>query len=80
VRPQIVGSLIKITVTPEISYMSDKGEGVIEVTKLSTTVMARPNEPITIGAVRSQGEFGSRFYTSETGEAVTMVLTAKVVD
>ncbi|MDD5085263.1 MAG: hypothetical protein PHE61_04370 [Candidatus Omnitrophica bacterium] len=85
VRPRIVqGNIIEVTVTPEISYETVKGYRDIKIDRLSTTVMVSDGESIILGgsATKEQFErqFNEYFYKDETGEAVIVTLTPRIME
>ncbi len=80
VKPRIIGNQIEVTLTPEVSYETQDGQGTIAVTKLSTTVIVPDGEPIEIGAGVQETEFESNFYRRESGEAVRVILTPRVME
>ena len=80
VKPRILGNQIEVTLTPEVSYETQDGQGTIAVTKLSTTVLVPDGESIEIGAGLQETEFESNFYRRESGEAVRVILTPRVME
>ena len=80
VRPRIVGRMIEVTLTPEISYESKDGKNSIEIAALSTQVMVPDGGSMEIGASLAKTEFENRFYTGETGEALRILLTPRILD
>ncbi len=84
VRPRIYGNMIVVTLTPEISYVSDKGRGIIAVDKLSTTVRVLNGQSIRIGGSFSRSEtekeFNELFYRDEQGEGVIITLTPRIME
>jgi len=80
VSPRIVGNEIEVTLTPEISYESPEGRGVIKVTHLSTTVRVPPGQSVEIGGSYGKSEFYDQFYRRESGEAVKFVLTPVILE
>ena len=84
VRPRILGNLIEVKITPEVSYRSKEGDGVIEIDKLSTTVVVSNGQSVQIGggATRRAVDkgFDDLFYRDERGEAVTITLTPRIME
>lgn len=80
VRPRVVGDQIEVTLTPEISYETQDGRGTIAVTKLSTVVIVPNGETLDIGGSLQKSEFENNFYRRETGEAVQILLTPRIME
>lgn len=80
VSPRIRGDQIEVTLTPEISYETDQGRGVIAVKKLSTTVSVPSGQSIEVGGGVSKSEFADNFYRRQTGEALQITLTPTVME
>ncbi|MBI4372399.1 MAG: hypothetical protein HY585_01575, partial [Candidatus Omnitrophica bacterium] len=80
VSPRVRGSLIEVTLTPEVSYETEDGRGSIAVTKLSSTILVPNGQTIEIGAGQQKSEFETNFYTRESGEAVRITLTPTIME
>ena len=80
VTPKILGKEIELTLTPEVSYETGGGTGSIAVRKLSTSVRVPDGQPIEIGSASEKSEFENHFYRRQTGEAVRILLTPKILE
>lgn len=80
VQPRILGNQIEVTLTPEISYETNDGRGSIAVKRLSTTVRLYDGESMEVGGGIRRSQFEDQFYRHETGEAVQIVLTPRIMD
>ncbi len=80
VKARVVGGEIEVTLTPEISYETQDGRGSIAVQRLSTSVRVRQGQSLEIGGNISKSEFENNFYRSESGTALQVVLTPKILD
>ena len=77
---RIVGDgQIEVTLTPEISYQTQDGHGSIAVQKMSTSVIVPEGQPLEIGGNISNSEFDGNFYRGQSGQALQIVLTPRVV-
>jgi hypothetical protein len=70
---RIRGNLIEVQLTPEISYqaLADERTGVVQVDKLSSTIVVRSGGTIEVGRVESASEFYDHFYRSERGTSLS---------
>ena len=82
VLPRLLGNVVEVEVTPEISYQTqqDTETHVIQVNRLSTTVQVPVGETIQLGSVVSDSEFFDAFYRNERGERLVIYLTPQVLD
>ena len=82
VLPRLLGNVVEVEVTPEISYQTqqDTETHVIQVNRLSTTVQVPMGETIQLGSVVSDSEFFDAFYRNERGERLVIYLTPQVLD
>jgi hypothetical protein len=80
VKPRIIGNQIEVTLTPEVSYETGDGRGTIAVKKLSTTVLVPNGQSIEIGGAVQKSEFENNFYRRETGEAIRVILTPRILE
>lgn len=81
VTPRIVGDtgdLVEVTLTPQISFMSDKKRGVIDITTLSTTVIAQDGQSISIGGLQKDAEFDKYFFRSSSQGNLDIILTPHI--
>jgi type II secretory pathway component GspD/PulD (secretin) len=83
VRPTILpGKRIRLKVTPQISYRSDQGDGILELVEAATEVVVPSGQPVTIGGSEQTAEVTRQFLigyerANRTGQ-VTLVLTAEI--
>jgi type II secretory pathway component GspD/PulD (secretin) len=83
VRPTILpGKRIRLKVTPQISYRSDQGDGILELVEAATEVVVPSGQPVTIGGLEQTAEVTRQFLigyerANRTGQ-VTLVLTAEI--
>jgi len=82
VLPRLRGNMVEVEVTPEISYQTpaDERSHVIQVSRLSSTVLVPVGETIQLGAVATASEFFDAFYRSERDERLVVYLTPQVLD
>ncbi len=78
VTPRIIGDTIEITLTPQISFISDKKWGVIDIKTLSTTVIARDGESITIGGLQKDADFEKYFFSDSSKGNLEIILTPHI--
>jgi len=79
VTPKIKGDLIEIELTPEISALIDKESKVIDIKKLSTTVMAADGESISIGEFIQDKYFSGTFFKSGRSSKLDIILTPRIM-
>ncbi len=79
VTARAIGREIEVTLTPEISYETQDGRGSIAVRKLSTSVRVPDGQSMEIGGGVSESEFNSNFYRSQSGQALEIVLTPRIL-
>ena len=80
VRARVLGGgQIEVTLTPEISYLTQDGRGSIAVQKMSTSVIVPAGQSMEIGGNIAQSEFNSNFYRGVSGQALQIVLTPKII-
>jgi Flp pilus assembly secretin CpaC len=83
VRPTILpDKRIRLKVTPQISYKSDDGTGMIELVEASTEVVVQSGQPMTIGESGGSSEAMRQFLlgyerANRTGQ-VSIVLTGEI--
>ena len=73
------GGQIEVTLTPEISYQTRDGHGTIAVQRMSTSVIVPDGQPLEIGGSISNSEFDSNFYRGQSGQALQILLTPRVI-
>ena len=83
VVPVIQGNLIKVSLTPELSYFTDKGKKTVKVNTLTTTVVVRNGQSICLGGHSSSNkDFSMHFFRKidKSGKFVTfdVILTPKI--
>ena len=82
VRPTILpNKRIRLKVTPQISYRSDQGDGMVELVEASTEVVVQSGQPVMIGGTEGSAEVMRQFLlgyegANRTGQ-VSIVLTAE---
>jgi hypothetical protein len=79
VTPKIRGGVIEIELTPEISAVIDKENKVIDIEKLSTTVMAVDGQSISIGGLIQDKEFSGTFFKSGQSSRRDIILTPRIM-
>lgn len=82
VRPTILpDQRIRVQITPQISYQSDRGDGTIALVEASTEVVVHTGQPITIGGTDGRGEVMRQFLLGyervHQANQVGIVLTAE---
>ncbi|HRZ67839.1 MAG TPA: hypothetical protein P5521_06865, partial [Candidatus Omnitrophota bacterium] len=68
----------EITLTPQISYLADRRRGVIDIQKLSTTVIAYDGQPLVIGGLEKDRDFDRHFFTTSSSRSLEIVLTPHI--
>jgi hypothetical protein len=72
---------IRVKITPQISYQSDRGDGTIALVEASTEVVVHTGQPITIGGTDGRGEVMRQFLLGyervNQANQVSIVLTAE---
>jgi len=79
VTPKIRGSVIEIELTPEISAVIDQENKVIDVKKLSTTVMAYDGQPVSIGSLIQDKDFSGTFFRFNKSSELDIILTPRIM-
>ncbi len=79
VTPKIRGSVIEITLTPEISAVIDQKKKIIDVKRLSTTVMAADGQSISIGGLIKDKDFSGMFFKSSQSSNLDIILTPRIM-
>ncbi|MDD5681219.1 MAG: hypothetical protein PHI59_08290 [Candidatus Omnitrophica bacterium] len=79
VTPKIRGGVIEVELTPEISAVIDKRERIIDVKKLSTTVMAADGQSISIGGLIQDKDFSGMFFKSGKSSSLDIILTPRIM-
>jgi hypothetical protein len=79
VEPRIIDNgSVEITLTPQISYLADRRRGVIDIQKLSTTVIAYDGRPLVIGGLEKDRDFGRHFFTTSSSRSLEIILTPHI--
>ena len=78
VNPKIRGDYIEISVTPQISYVSEDTSGTIDIKEVTTTVFAVDGQPISIGGLFKDEEFSNYFFKTKTKSNLDIILTPHV--
>ncbi|MFH0839823.1 MAG: hypothetical protein V1883_02265 [Candidatus Omnitrophota bacterium] len=79
VTPKIRGGVIEIELTPEISAVIDRKKKIIDVKTLSTTVMARDGQPVSIGGLIQDEDFSGMFFRSGKSSNLDIILTPRII-
>lgn len=79
VTPKIKGDFIEIELTPEISAVIDKENKIIDIKKLSTTVMVADGQSISIGGLIQDKDFSGMFFKSGQSSELDVILTARIM-
>lgn len=79
VEPRIIGNgSVEITLTPQISYLADRRRGVVDIQKLSTTVIAYDGQPLVIGGLEKDRDFDRHFFTTSSSRSLEIILTPHI--
>ena len=83
VLPRVKGETISVTITPQVSYVTDAERGTIKFARISTTVDVKDGEAVILGSSPMDGESTVKRFLGgiqKTGEKTDfyMVLTATV--
>ncbi|MBI5559877.1 MAG: hypothetical protein HY883_01205 [Deltaproteobacteria bacterium] len=83
VLPLVKGNTITVTITPEVSYITDAGRGTIRFNRISTTVDVKDGEPVVLGGSPADRESTVTRFLGGAGKTdeetdFYMVLTATV--
>lgn len=78
VTPRIIGDLVEISLTPQVSYISSKGRGIIDITTLTTTVIVKDGHSVSIGGLQKDAEFESYFFKSSSQSNLNIILTPHI--
>jgi type II secretory pathway component GspD/PulD (secretin) len=79
VTPKIRGNFIEVELTPEISAVIDRKKKIIDVKKLSTTVMAADGQSISIGGLIQDKDFSGMFFKSGKSSSLDIILTPRIM-
>ena len=78
VTPKIRGNYIEITLTPQVSYISDKDSGVIDIKEVSTSVLVADGQSVNIGGLFKDSEFSNIFFRTESASKLDIILTPHI--
>lgn len=78
VIPRIIGDSVEITLTPQISYVSDKKRGTIDLKTLTTTVIVKDGQSLSIGGLQKDAEFERYFLKSSSESNLDIILTPHI--
>ena len=78
VTPKIRGGYIEVSLTPQISYLSEGTRDVINIKELSTTVIAANGQSISIGGLIKDEEFKRHFLKTNTASNLDIILTPRI--
>jgi hypothetical protein len=78
VSPKIRGNYIEISLTPQISCLSEGRRDVINIQELTTTVMAADGQSISIGGLIKDEEFKGYFLKTNTASNLDIILTPHI--
>jgi type II secretory pathway component GspD/PulD (secretin) len=78
VTPKIRGDYIEVSLTPQISYLSEGRRDVISIKELATTVMVANGQSINIGGLIKDEEFSEYFFKTDTASKLDIILTPRI--
>ncbi len=78
VTPRIRGGLVEVTLTPQISFISDTRRGTIDIKTLNTTVIVQDGQSISIGGLLQDAEFERYFLQSSSQSNLNITLTPHI--
>lgn len=78
VTPRIRGDLVEVTLTPQISFISDTRRGTIDIKTLSTTVIVQDGQSVSIGGLLQDAEFERYFLQSSSQSNLNITLTPHI--
>ena len=78
VTPRIRGNYIEISLTPQISYISEGERGAIDVKELTTTVLAVDGQSISIGGLFKDNDFTDHFFKTKSSSNLNIILTPHI--
>ncbi|KPK40974.1 MAG: hypothetical protein AMJ78_06570 [Omnitrophica WOR_2 bacterium SM23_29] len=78
VTPKIIGDMVEITLTPQISYVSGTKRGTIDIKTLTTTVLVKDGRSLEIGGLQKDAEFERYFFTSSSQSNLKIILTPRI--
>ncbi len=78
VEPKIIGDAVAITLTPQISFISDKKKGTIDIKTLTTTVIVQNGRSVSIGGLLQDADFERYFLTSSSKSNLDIILTPHI--
>ena len=79
VTPKIRGNVIEVELTPEISAVIDQKKKIIDIKRLSTTVMAADGQSISIGGLIQDKDFSGMFFKSGKSSSLDIILTPRIM-
>jgi hypothetical protein len=79
VEPRMIGqNTVEITLTPQLSFITDRKRGTIDIKTLSTTVVAYDGQPLTIGGLQKDSDFDRHFFTTSSKSNLEIILTPHI--
>ena len=78
VTPKIRGNFIEISLTPQVSYLSEGRKDVINMKELTTTVVVADGQSISIGGLIKDEEFKRYFFKTDTASSLDIILTPRI--
>lgn len=79
VEPRIIAdNTVEVTLTPEISFISNKRRGTIDIKTLSTTIIASDGQSIPIGGLQKDREFDRYFFSTSSQRNLEIILTPHI--
>lgn len=78
VTPRIRGDLVEVTLTPQISFISDTRRGTIDIKTLTTTVIVKNGHSVSIGGLLQDAEFERYFLQSSSQSNLNITLTPHI--
>lgn len=77
VCPKIIDGVAQITLTPVISYLSDRTRRTIAIREMSTQIIADNGQTVEIGALPEAGDFNKQFFRNQYNRSVRFSLTPR---
>lgn len=78
VTPKIRGDKIEISLTPQLSYVSNERIGAIDIKELTTNVVAADGQPLSIGGLIKDEEFKGYFFKRASSSNLDIILTPRI--
>jgi len=78
VTPKIRGDYIEVSLTPQISYLSEGRRDIINIKELTTNVIAANGQSISIGGLIKDDEFKGYFFKTKEASNLDIILTPRI--